>query len=813
MGESWSRTGARAAAAVLAVAVSGAASAATFTATGVVRDEFGQGVANVDLDFVDTCTGDSVFLVNDRTAADGSYSVVVNEGTYDIRYTPPSSVVLAAAERNDYVVAASSDLGVTVLHPGAVVSGTVRNASGAGVGGVDLKWVDVGTGRKVYFGKDLTTSAGTYAVRVRPGTYDVEYRPPAATTYATSRRRDLAVGGSDVGGLVDVLAIGLEVRGNVRDHLGSPVDNVDLNFYDVCTGEKVPTAHDNTDVQGNYTVYVPAATYSIHYNPPACRALAAERLSDQKIDKNTGIGNVTLPEGLVISGRVLDDAGVPLPDAKLKFYDAAKGTRQGATRDDSGPDGRFAIYLPAGTWDVNVEAPSSRDLLVTRIAAVTLTADTDLGDIVLAAGSPVSGRVLGPGEAPVRNVNVNAVDSATRRRVRLAHDSSAVDGTFRVVLPDGTFDVQYAPPACTGLAPASQRDRVVAGPTDLPAVHLVVGAHATGLVVDDAAPAPNPVRNVDLDFYPAGSTLKSYTPNDSTASDGTYDVVVEPSSYDVDYVPPAGSRLRPTRRTGVGLFTDAAIPDTVLASGWIVSGRVVEQATGLAVAGVRVEVYVPGAIVPEWTPHNRSALDGTYSVAVDSGTWDLRYVPAVGSTLAPRWRRGVGVAADVPLPDTALLPLTVPVVSAIAPTTGSTAGGTAVTIAGAGFQPDAVVRIGGVTATGIVLTSETSIATTTAAHPAGRADVEVVNPGDQAGVLAAGFEYAATATPVRLTVSRSGGDVVLSWGATGQPAYTVFRSPDAASFGDKTVLGATSGTAYTDAGGASVPGLQFYQVD
>lgn len=811
--ESWTRTGARAGAAVLAVAISGGVFAATFTVTGVVRDEMGGGVANVDLDFVDTCTGDSVFLVNDRTAADGSYSIVVGEGTYDIRYNPPPSAALAATERTDYVVAADADLGVTVLHPGAVVSGTVRDSSGVGVGGVDLKWVDLGTGRKVYFGKDLTTTSGTYSVRVRPGTYDVEYRPPATTTYATTRRSALVVGSSDVGGLVDVLEIGLEVRGNVRDYLGSPVDNVDLNFYDVCTGEKIPTAHDNTDVQGNYTVYVPAATYSIHYNPPACRALASERLTDQKIDKDTGIGNVTLLEGLVISGRVLDDAGVPLPDAKLKFYDAAKGTRQGATRDDSGSDGRFAIYLPAGTWDVNVEAPSSRDLLVARIDAVTLTADTDLGDVGLAAGSPVTGRVLGPGDAPVQNVNVNAVDSLTRRRVRLAHDSSAPDGSFRVVLPDGTFDVQYAPPACTGLAPASQRDRVVAGPTDLPAVRLVIGAHATGLVVDDAAPTPNPVRNVDLDFYPSGSSLKSYTPHDSTASDGTYDVVVEPSSYDVDYVPAAGGRLRPARRTGVALFADTPIPDTVLASGWIVSGRVVEEATGFAVADVRVEVYLPGASAPEWTPHNRSAVDGTYAVAVDPGTWDLRYVPVVGSTLAPRWRRAVDVPADVSLPDTPLLPLTVPAVSAIAPVSGPTAGGTGVTITGVGFQPDATVRIGGVTATGVVVGSDASIVATTAAHPAGPADVEVVNPGDQVGVLAGGFDYAEATVPVRLSATRSGGDVVLSWSATGQPAYTVFRSPNAASFGDASVLGSTSDTAYTDSGGASVPGLQFYQVD
>lgn len=73
-----------------------AAPLAAATLTGFVRNEAGTGLANVDLDFIDQCSGDNIFLSGDKTAADGSYSVVVPAGTYDIHYTPPAGSPVAA---------------------------------------------------------------------------------------------------------------------------------------------------------------------------------------------------------------------------------------------------------------------------------------------------------------------------------------------------------------------------------------------------------------------------------------------------------------------------------------------------------------------------------------------------------------------------------------------------------------------------------------------------------------------------------------------------------------------------------------------
>lgn len=81
-----------------------------------------------------------------------------------------------------------------------------------------------------------------------------------------------------------------------------------------------------------------------------------------------------------------------------------------------------------------------------------------------------------------------------------------------------------------------------------------------------------------------------------------------------------------------------------------------------------------------------------------------------------------------------------PTVSAVTPVSGSTAGGTALTITGANFATGASVTVGGVAATGVEVVSATSLRAVTGAAPAGVADV-VVRVGNQAGILPNGFTY------------------------------------------------------------------------
>ena len=81
-----------------------------------------------------------------------------------------------------------------------------------------------------------------------------------------------------------------------------------------------------------------------------------------------------------------------------------------------------------------------------------------------------------------------------------------------------------------------------------------------------------------------------------------------------------------------------------------------------------------------------------------------------------------------------------PRVTAIAPATGTTFGGTAVTISGANFSAGATVTIGGVAATEVTVAGSTSITAVTPQHAAGAADV-VVRVGTQSATLPGAFTF------------------------------------------------------------------------
>jgi plastocyanin len=109
-----------------------------------------------------------------------------------------------------------------------------------------------------------------------------------------------------------------------------------------------------------------------------------------------------------------------------------------------------------------------------------------------------------------------------------------------------------------------------------------------------------------------------------------------------------------------------------------------------------------------------------------------------------------------------------PSISTISPVSGSTAGGTAVTINGSGFGSNATVTFGGVAATNVTVNTSTSITATAPAHAAGKVDVVVTNSDSQTGTLAQSFTYAA---PLAITTITP--NVALPAGTPGAAATTI----------------------------------------
>lgn len=104
-----------------------------------------------------------------------------------------------------------------------------------------------------------------------------------------------------------------------------------------------------------------------------------------------------------------------------------------------------------------------------------------------------------------------------------------------------------------------------------------------------------------------------------------------------------------------------------------------------------------------------------------------------------------------------------PSLTAISPASGTTAGGTVVTLTGSGFRTGATVRFGSTAATAVTVSSPTELQATTPARPLGVVTVRVTNDDGQEASLVRAFRFVAPPTLTQLSPDMgdvTGGTVV-----------------------------------------------------
>jgi hypothetical protein len=117
-------------------------------------------------------------------------------------------------------------------------------------------------------------------------------------------------------------------------------------------------------------------------------------------------------------------------------------------------------------------------------------------------------------------------------------------------------------------------------------------------------------------------------------------------------------------------------------------------------------------------------------------------------------------------------------VTGISPTSGTTTGGTSVTITGSGFDSGASVTFGGVAATSVTFVSASELQAVTPTSTAGTVDVTVTNPDSQSATLANAYTYADALAITAVSPAEgpvTGGTIVTITG-------TSFRSSASVSF-------------------------------
>ena len=103
--------------------------------------------------------------------------------------------------------------------------------------------------------------------------------------------------------------------GRLVTSTGTPVAFGDLDFrFPGGSGGNPATVNDGANALGQFAVTIPAGSYDVTFNPPLGTNLLGVFRASVAIAGTTNVGDIVLPEGVTLSGTVVNAAGVGVAD-------------------------------------------------------------------------------------------------------------------------------------------------------------------------------------------------------------------------------------------------------------------------------------------------------------------------------------------------------------------------------------------------------------------------------------------------------------------------------------------------------------------
>jgi fibronectin type 3 domain-containing protein len=321
--------------------------------TGRVLDGANQGLAGTRIDVVDPGNHATV-IATTTSAGNGSYSVSVQPGTYDVIYTPTGSLY-APTVKTGVNLTTSTTVDVVLLLAPRTFSGTLRDENGAAVSGA---MVTLHNQSQTYV--TLTAADGSFTLDAHPAVYAVTFigsKTAAPSAFIPSAFR-LSGGAFDLTDdqshdfTVPAATVTFVTKSGLT---GNTVGNVGLG---------VSTSGDTTVYPGSGT-YTGSGTYSATTNGDGVASVIVLAGSRYAVTAAPPAGSGVVTTSFPQAGPIIDDSTVELPlTADIRhfsgvFRDSTGTAIPGATVRLSGPLGTFSATTGAsGSFDVEAAAGS-----------------------------------------------------------------------------------------------------------------------------------------------------------------------------------------------------------------------------------------------------------------------------------------------------------------------------------------------------------------------------------------------------------------------------------------------------------------------
>jgi 5-hydroxyisourate hydrolase-like protein (transthyretin family) len=468
-------------------------------------------------------------------------------------------------------------------------------------------------------------------------------------------------GGATASGIDAELVVGGQIEGKLTDTTGAPLADDYAYIYN-SSGEFVDIGF--TSEAGTYDVEgLPSGSYVVEFKRYAVggeqiayykgqATKAAANLVSVTAGKVTAGIDEALPALGTLSGTVGDSEGHPLAGVGVQLL-------SGSTTEDevkTSATGAYAFeeVLP-GSYEVRFVPAEHTDYLpqyfqgaanagAAKIVTVSSGATSGSIDAQLQTAGEIAGTVtntLGEGLA-----GVQVALYRTPGTFPIAYATTEASGAYELPgLETGTYQLEFSASnyetvyysAKTALASAETVAVSTGSLTPgidarLPPAANVSGAGAevatgeiTGVVSGPGGAIEGAVVSVyDQHGHPLGRA--------TTLANGTYAFNALPTgAYTVQFQPGPGQNLAPQFHAGTVDVSEGAITydvDAQMSTGGSIAG-VVQSDAGTPLAGIEVNVYRVGGLVPEEVASTVSAADGSYSVdALAGGNYVVRFANA-----------------------------------------------------------------------------------------------------------------------------------------------------------------------------------------
>ena len=439
------------------------------------------------------------------------YAMSSADGTFSIDDVEPGDYVLQfgrTAMQQKSIHIPSDDIRL-VLGGTRQISGRVTDsASGAPVEQFTV-WVRSESDRTMP--EPVSSATGEFQVEAPEGRVTVNVSAPG---YATAKNVAVTEGSA----LAIALSRGRTIRGRVSDSSGQPLGDVDVSVSssdvdDYVASDKSP----RTAADGAYELAGLAFDNDLTmtfrkegYVQEQRKVRAANE--DAKID-------VTLRNGIAVTGRVIDASGGGVAEASVSASSATHGAAYDSAETDKSGVFRFAGLAP-GRYEFSAEASESslkgdlKDVDIEKVREITIRVDKHPTAVI-------TGHVTG-----LDNASIIRMVTATNELQDSATAMIDAGGNFRIEAPAGLLEVRAQMSSRRGSrqsrpvavdAPAGSERRVDLAFADQVKLH--------GTVTRGGAPA----AGVRIMFGSSGSDGAMAT----VSAEGTYDTLLEPGEYDV----------------------------------------------------------------------------------------------------------------------------------------------------------------------------------------------------------------------------------------------------------------------------------------